>query len=72
MINLFKFLLDGGNTTLSRAVVEAIYLGVSAGLIAGLSFVTNNSDLFNPQWVVVSRLALGILANLVNPKVPNS
>lgn len=63
---------NGGKTTVSRFFVEAVFLGVAAGLTAGLSFVTNNPDTFSPEWVIFARLVLGLLVNLNNPKLPNT
>ncbi len=65
-------IITGGNTAVTRLLVEAIYLGVSVAIPWALSYVVNNPSLFGPQWVVICRLALGLVGNLLNPNVPNA
>ncbi len=67
-----NLLLNGGNTTSSRALVELVYLVVAAAIGAGAQYVLNTPEAFSVQWVIAARLVLGILANLANPQVKNT
>lgn len=58
-------------TAFGKAIKTFIWVGVSTGLIAVASYVTDNKELFNPIWVAAANTALVFLKNLVDPKVRN-
>lgn len=73
---LNNVLIQGGKTTLTKFLVEAVYLGVSAAITALLTNIINNPDMFNPAVsggvLMVARILLGLSANLVDPKLKNT
>ncbi len=60
-----------GKTTFSKGIKVLVWAGFSAVVVAVLSGVTNNPDLFSPQWVVVANVLLVAVKNFIDPKVKN-
>ena len=59
------------DTTVGKSSRVALWLIVANMVVAGLSFVVQNPDLYDPKWVSLANVLLVLGMNYFNPKTKN-
>ena len=58
-------------TTLQKGYKTLLWVILANVVMAVLSYITNNKELFNPQWVGLANVILVLGKNYFDPKVRN-
>lgn len=63
--------MPNDNTTVGKTLKTLIWVAVSAGVMALLSYVTGHKELFNPYTVTAANVLLVAVKNFADPRVRN-